>query len=138
MFFLILCDWIVEYLQILFTEIIYMYVWKLKTTCKLWFFCLELYWFIIWNSGIRLIFRQSHRQHTWCARDFKISFIYFKFTDQTFKYTLWKVIQNTVSIYLIFFFSQFYAKGSDYRAVGLSIRTRNSGIKLMFFLAYYN
>ena len=40
--------------------------------------------------------------------------------DQTLKYTLQSDSKN-ISKYVIFFFSQFYAKVSDYQVVGLSI-----------------
>ena len=83
--------------------------------------------FLLLVLGIRSIVRQldsptvSWGIYICDVREiFKYHLFYFKFTDQTLNYTLCKAYN--VCLHLIFFFSQFYAKVSDYRAVGLSSR----------------
>ena len=70
------------------------------------------------------IVRQSHRQHKCDVRGIlKKSLIFCKINGLNIEIHTLQSDSNNFSIYLIFFFSQFYSKVSDYRAVGRSIRT---------------
>ena len=64
---------------------------------------------------------------------FKFHLFSFKFMDQSLKYTLFfQSDSNNLSIYLIFFFSQFYAKESDYQFSGSAPVLYLNGRKIKF------
>ena len=69
------------------------------------------------------IVRLSHRQHTLytCIVCDVRGIFYFQIYGLNIEIHTLQSDSNNVSIYLIFFFPQFYAKVSDYQAVGLSI-----------------
>ena len=63
---------------------------------------------------------QSYKQHEYDISGVSIFLLFsFKITEETLKFTPYKVIQTKEA----YIFSQFYAKVSNYRAVRLSSRT---------------